>query len=534
MNLILAFDFSTLSLSILISSLVFLLCKIVYNVYFHPLRHIPGPKLYATSRVPYITNVLMGRLAVRFHELHEQYGPVVRTASNEVSFISSDAWDTIYSRKNSSHQEFAKNYDKWNETANDFSHTLFLASKSDHPRMRKILSHAFSDKMLRDHVPILQAAIGKFLDGIKAASSDANGKPYESPVDFNLWFNLLAFDAVSDFVLGESFHTLTNTRHRAWLNNLSKTWFFISIVSSFKSLIKVKDAMSLLLPRKLLQAYVDQLKLVRKTAREKLDVLPPRPTLMSVARTAPKARPEDRTKHLYLSDHELLANAELIVTAGTDTSATALPATLYLLARNPSAMKKVTNEIRAFHSEDDIDFLALNKMPYLTACLTESLRLYSPVPEGLPRVVPDAGENICGHWIPGGVCSLNLRLQHETDRIQTFCQISPFAANRSSAHFTSPDSFIPERWLHDDSDPSTSKYTNDKTHAFRPFSTGPRDCIGQNFAMTSIRLVLSRLLYRFDVECATEDDWLDQPAYLLWQRRTLAMRLLPASARTST
>ena len=155
----------------------------------------------------------------------------------------------------------------------------------------------------------------------------------------------------------------------------------------------------------MLQKYVDQLTLVGRTALKKLNTTPRQPTLISIARAARRQRDEGRTKQTYLSDSEVLSNAELVVTAGTDTSATALPATIYFLTINSSAMKKVIEEIRRFASEDEINSQSINQVPYLTACLYEALRLYAPVPEGLPRICPDPGQDICGYWIPGGVSS---------------------------------------------------------------------------------------------------------------------------------
>ena len=71
---------------------------------------------------------------------------------------------------------------------------------------------------------------------------------------------------------------------------------------------------------------------------------------------------------------------------------------------NPEALKKLTAEIRgAFKNEDEIDFASVSNLPYLLACLDEALRMYPPVPTGLPRVVPKGGASIAGNYVPENV-----------------------------------------------------------------------------------------------------------------------------------
>ncbi len=67
-------------------------------------------------------------------------------------------------------------------------------------------------------------------------------------------------------------------------------------------------------------------------------------------------------------------------------------------------MKKLTTEIRgAFRSEVEIDFASVSTLTYLLACLDEALRMYPPVPIGLPRVVPKGGATIAGNYVPENV-----------------------------------------------------------------------------------------------------------------------------------
>lgn len=78
----------------------------------------------------------------------------------------------------------------------------------------------------------------------------------------------------------------------------------------------------------------------------------------------------------------------------------------FLLLTNKFALDKLTAEIRtAFKSEAEIDFVSVSALPYLLACLDEALRMYPPVPMGLPRVTPKGGATICGNYVPEGVCA---------------------------------------------------------------------------------------------------------------------------------
>lgn len=70
---------------------------LVYNVFFHPLKHIPGPIIAGASGFPYSLRMRNGDIAKWTKELHEKYGDAVRVAPNQVSFISGEtAWPDIY------------------------------------------------------------------------------------------------------------------------------------------------------------------------------------------------------------------------------------------------------------------------------------------------------------------------------------------------------------------------------------------------------------------------------------------------------
>lgn len=159
---------------------------------------------------------------------------------------------------------------------------------------------------------------------------------------------------------------------------------------------------------------------------------------------------------LSIGEHH--SNASLFMIAGTETTATALSGTTYHLLRNPSTMKKLTDEIRtAFSDFDDITLEGLARQKYLNAVLQEGLRMYPPVPIALPRVTPPTGSEICDQWVPPG----------------TRVGVNHLATYRMEENFKKAGEFHPERWLGDE------EFKEDKLDAMEPFSVGPRNCLGK-------------------------------------------------------
>ena len=100
----------------------------------------------------------------------------------------------------------------------------------------------------------------------------------------------------------------------------------------------------------------------------------------------------------------MIQNADLLLIAGSETTATLLSGCIFLLTTNPDKLNKVVAEVReAFKSEEEITILSIQNLPYMLACLNESLRRYPPVAVGLPRVTPKGGSYVDGKFVPEGV-----------------------------------------------------------------------------------------------------------------------------------
>lgn len=110
------------------------------------------------------------------------------------------------------------------------------------------------------------------------------------------------------------------------------------------------------------------------------------------------------TSQQNISLEQIQANCGVLIIAGSETTATLLSGVTFLLLQRPETLKKLTEEVRTtFKTEGEIDLTSVNKLTYMFACLDEALRMYPPVPLGLPRLSPKGGAQVSGHFIPQDV-----------------------------------------------------------------------------------------------------------------------------------
>lgn len=140
---------------------------------------------------------------MKIKELHDIYAPVVRIAPNELSFISTEAWDDIYVDKTYALERGAIFYGFLGQN------TILGASHDAHARMRRVLSPAFRSSAVRSYgenmrryVHLLVKRLG-FLDKNKACAerSDAVSR-HEAIVHMVCWLNFVSFDMAGNLVFG--------------------------------------------------------------------------------------------------------------------------------------------------------------------------------------------------------------------------------------------------------------------------------------------------------------------------------------------
>jgi cytochrome P450 len=206
-----------------------------------------------------------------------------------------------------------------------------------------------------------------------------------------------------------------------------------------------------------------------------------------------------------MMEEELLQqNANILIIAGSETTATALVGCLYHLMHNDNCLATLQKEVRnTFGTLDVITADAAQKLPYLHACIEEALRIYPPVAFGLQRV--SHGASVDGKWVPPGVLvsSQNWTISHD------------------ERYWQEPDTFKLERWL--------GEGLGDNKDAFQLFSLGPRACIGINLAYLEMRVILAKMVWQYDFELLSQElDWeRDNMMYVLWKKPVMNITFHP-------
>lgn len=213
-----------------------------------------------------------------------------------------------------------------------------------------------------------------------------------------------------------------------------------------------------------------------------------------------------------MSRAEVNVNAFSLSIAGSESTATLLAGVTFHILTHRHIYVKLVDEIRtAYATEDGITLSRINGLEYLDAVLMETLRIYPPVAITLPRVIPPGGERIDGVYVPAG----------------TTVGVNPFACFRHPRNFYRPNDFLPERWLPEKC--NSAPFDRDNRACLQPFSYGPRNCLGKNLARAEMRLIMVRLLWRYDLELVEgSENWQkEQKVFGFWVKPPLMCRLSP-------
>ncbi|KAM0809587.1 hypothetical protein AB5N19_09931 [Seiridium cardinale] len=490
-------SFSNIPLWLLGVCTVTVLTKRFFN---DPLRSYPGPLFASLSRIPFVYWSIRGDQPFRIKDIHDKYGDVVRVAPDELSFRSPRAWKDIYGHKGGSrgHISFAKDPKVYNKPSSDV-YDLLTADDETHSRQRRSLSHAFSDKALRAQEHIIQAHVIE----VVRKFGEMTGASGCLQVDMVEWLNFYSADVNTDLTFGESLNSVTTGELHPWAKvmyshikaniplNMSK--YFPIMRPIFSRLSIGKE-----LVEKRQSSYDEGLRMLNKRMSN------PDDRGDFTGYMLQSLNGEDKRS---VSFDEVHVNGTLLVLAASETTGSLLCGLMFYILANDTVRSRLEEEIHsAFEDESQITLAAATNLPFLHAVVEETLRIYPPVPIGLPRIVPKGGSIISGKFVPEG----------------TTVSVAQYAAYRSETHFSDPDSFLPDRWLNVDN----PAYAKDERQVVQAFSYGPRNCIGKHLAYAEARLIMCHLFWNFDLTLSSRcTDWDKQKIFIHWKKSPLLVKV---------
>jgi cytochrome P450 len=323
-------------------------------------------------------------------KLHVRYGPIVRTAPDEISVADPDGWKDIYAAR-PGHKSFPKNPIWWGGKSTGQPESLINAEDpADHERMRRLLSPAFSPKAVEAQESTVQSYVDLLIEKLRERAAAKEN------VDIVSWYNFTTFDIVGDLGFGEPFNCLKESKYHPWVATIFSHFKYTVMLAGLRFYPPIVTILTALIPPSVRRLAMKNQKMAKDKIHRRLNLEKDRNDFMT-----PVIREQDAKS---MTIFEIEGTFNTVIIAGSETTATVLSGITNYLTRDSVIMNKLCAEIRStFHYEKEITFSNLKDLPYLNAVIQEGMRTCPPAPAGLPRVVPPDGDTVCGHWFPGGV-----------------------------------------------------------------------------------------------------------------------------------
>jgi cytochrome P450 len=349
-------------------------------------------------------------------------------------------------------KNYTKSYIQTRDLAKYIGKGLLTAEGEHWQRQRKLIQPAFHKSQLVLLIETIQETILEELKKIKI------GKP----IDIFLVFNDLAFQTVVKSIFNiaiyeediASLQHTTEATQKMLVQELRQpflVWWFNFSGKTKKHLDLTQNS------RKILRRLVEERKQCNAKHNDLLDMLL-------------NAKYEDGSS---MEEDQLVDEILILFAAGHETTSNALTFTCELLARNPESQLKILEEIAKVKSESNDLMHWIKNATYTKLVIEESMRLYPPA-YFIDRVNIEE-DTFDGLTLPKGSNLL----------------FSVYEIHRHPDFWKEPEVFIPERFLEEN-----TKFSKN----YFPFGAGPRMCIGNNFAMYEMSLVIIALVEQFEIK----------------------------------
>ena len=482
-----------------LSVLIYFIVIPVINYFRDPkgLRKYPNLHWFSgISDLPFLYYAHQGFRSKVLFEKHKEH-PVIRIGPNSLSYGDVAAIKDIYGHSTKCTKDLM-----YSELAGTHFHLADVIDKPEHARKRKVLSSAYAIKNLEgwEHkVADMTSRMIKQFDArctTPLSATQTRPNPEDLNVDYRMWSNLFTVQAIANIGLSEDLKfldqgsdlitaermdgTLHQVNFRQCLHATARAQSqLVWAYSWYQSLVKLSKLVS---PkyRELWRLNEDWNDIVYHRATQRLKKYQNGEKLDDFF----AALMEDKNgTPNNLEWGEIVAEVSIMMNAGSDTTAVAMNNVMFWLLKNPKALATLRAELDSVLDEDEViaPYDKIKHLPYLRACLDESMRITPPTTFGLPRRTPNDGAPILGDYIAGN----------------TSVSMSSYVAHRNEQVFPEPEVYRPERWLEEGG--------KELQPFFIAFSAGARGCIGRNISYLEQTVLLASLLHRYEFALPSPD-----------------------------
>ncbi|KAE9372699.1 pisatin demethylase [Stipitochalara longipes BDJ] len=461
--------------------------QLLINKYYQGLNNIPGPWLASTTNLWRVLLTLGRRPEVVHKKLHKKYGDVVRMGPSFVSITDLETVKRIFSPNSGYIKSDMYPVQQTVSHGKILSNLFSSTDEVYHARLRRAVASSYSMSTIVKFEPLVTSTVTAFIEALEKRFADRSDDL--GVCDFGTWLHFFAFDVIGEITWSKRLGFVEQgVDIEGIIHKVDKAFAYFAVVGQMPwlDLLWMKNPVLLWLSSHgLLSNTISPVALfARKRMMERenqerreapLNETQPLDLLSRFQQAAKK----DPT---FLNDRQILALTLSSIFAGADTTAITLRAIFYFLLKDPTMMAKLMHELNGIPVSEYqiVSWTTARSLPYLTAVIHEALRIFPAVGLPLERVVPPAGLEVKGHFIPGG----------------TIIGASAWTIHAKEEIFGErTEEFRPERWL--EFDEGEQKRMENSLFTF---GYGSRVCIGKNVSLLEIYKVVPTILLKFELE----------------------------------
>ncbi|RHZ51496.1 hypothetical protein CDV55_102083 [Aspergillus turcosus] len=449
------------------------------------LRKYPAPSWLAALTPLWLVHATWSQNRSRIiHRELQRLGDVIRVSPDHIIFNDPAAVKDIYGvLANSQGVHKDAFYDR---VANDSHDLVQLRDRGEHSSRRKAIANAFAAKTVVN----MESVIRQHFQQLLVRIDQEIEKPVtekEPFLNLRLWFNYFTLDVIGDMGFDRPMGFLKSMSDRTEAETQDgKSYQVMSNIPSHRLIHFLKHVVDIfpLLAAGLGSTGGSDFEdiCIRKLRTRLLEGAPTRSAgdFMKYI-LEDKKRSTEGNSFSHKQFRSLVADTMMMMNAGSDTTASALTSTTYLLSDHMGRAQ--TSGLSA--EESIFAYDVVKDLPFLRACIDESLRLRLPLAYQLPRLV-SRPTIIAGHRIMAG----------------TVVAAAPYSIHRHASLFRDPDEYRPERWV--DFDEEFPNQIEDLKRYNIVFSQGSRACIGRHLAIIELQILIPTLVMRYDMQLEQE------------------------------